>query len=141
MERDRSAPAGPGVRAPYLLVVEDEPSVTAVMLSVLGTQSYTLRHTADPREALRILQEEVPVPDLLLTDYLMPHLTGLELIARARVGRPELRTILCTGQIEACDIADHPGRPDRFLEKPFGALELLGLVRSLLRQTPCGPVA
>jgi CheY-like chemotaxis protein len=126
-----AALSGAGKR-PVILVVEDDAAVSAVMLALLKKIECDAVVMSDPREALRRVGSGELKPDLMITDYAMPHMSGVELIRRCRVIQPGLRTVLCTGDFEAPAVGKEGGAPDEFLEKPFGARALTELVGRLL---------
>ena len=120
-------PASPSVTPRRVLVVDDDPLVaagTAMMLEDLG-HSASVAASAD--EALAQLGRE-SAPDLVLTDYAMPGMTGLELADRLRRERPELPVVLATGYAEVAAGAA-PWLPR--LAKPYRQEELAALVSQL----------
>jgi CheY-like chemotaxis protein len=99
-----------------VLVVDDDPLVlsgTAAMLEDLGHE-VTVAQSAD--EAIRRLAASDALPDLLLTDQVMPGMTGIELIAEARRRWPWIPAILASGFAELPDGAD---AAEYKLRKPF----------------------
>nr|CRH05972.1 putative hybrid histidine kinase with PAS domain and response regulator receiver domain [Candidatus Magnetococcus massalia] len=80
-----------------ILLVDDEPTLVELsqaQLQLLGHQ--VIAHT-ESRAALSYFQENATAIDLVITDQAMPHLTGLDLIQKMRLIRPELPVIVCTG--------------------------------------------
>jgi CheY-like chemotaxis protein len=126
-------------REPLVLVVDDEPGVTAVLLFVLRRLGYHALAVSDPREALRMVQQREVVPVLLITDQAMPFMSGLELLRHAHEVLPDLKTILCTGEVTDSELERAAVRPDRVLEKPFDTEALMEAVRSLV--TPMDPTS
>jgi DNA-binding NtrC family response regulator len=121
---------------PLIVVVDDELMVGDVVQAMLELGGYRTICFQDPRKALEWLQEPYTHPDLMLTDFLMPHLTGLELLQKARAARPDLKVILYSGHVEEREADNYPERPQRFLRKPFSARTLLGVVKSVLEGLP-----
>jgi DNA-binding NtrC family response regulator len=121
---------------PLVFVLDDEPSVKAVMLSVLQAHGFRVVLFSDPREALAALRQGGAMPAVLITDHLMPHLSGLALIREAKALHPALKTILCTGETDFDESEQVGVRPDRVLEKPFGARLLVEMVRKLATPPP-----
>jgi PAS domain S-box-containing protein len=133
--------AARGICAPgrgSILVVEDEPLVRKGLQLLLEGQGYDLLVAQDPRVALELLQESRNVIDLLLTDMVMPHMTGAELAQRARALRPGL-PVLFTSAFSAEALIEQgrlaPG--DRLLEKPFTEECLSQMVAEALASRPC----
>jgi two-component system, OmpR family, response regulator len=113
-----------------ILIVDDEPSVLDVMAAVLLDAGYSVQTAADGHIALEII--DLAPPDLIITDVVMPHLDGWELLDHAHQRNPDLPVIL----MSAGDWIRRRGTtpmPDHavFLGKPFGVEELLALVGRL----------
>jgi signal transduction histidine kinase/ActR/RegA family two-component response regulator len=111
-----------------VLLVDDEDLVrtgTADMLSELG---YNVIDTTSGPEAIRLLRNGIE-PDLLITDYLMPVMNGVELIEEARTILPDVRVMLITGY---STIAEGPGSTVPRLAKPFRQADLAEFVAALL---------
>lgn len=77
-----------------LLFVDDDPGIRAVFQDAVEGLPIRLTLAAGPIEALRRI--EAAPPDLLLTDYRMPRMTGLDLVDRARASHPNLRCAIYT---------------------------------------------
>lgn len=114
---------------PTIVIAEDDIAILELLAAVLEGEGYRVRQTADGLAALAQLAAERA--DLLLTDNMMPRLSGLALIDRvpARVGLP-LPIIL----LSAVTPRPFPAAPIVFLPKPFDLDELILLVRQLLHQ-------
>jgi CheY-like chemotaxis protein len=123
-----SAPGTARAMGLQVLLVDDDAdvrSLTAEMLAGLGHRPLT---AASADAALRMLDDE-PETDVLLTDYAMPGMDGLELIARAANEFPGLRMILMTGHADV-DLSRQPLRHP-VLRKPFTMAALAQVVDSL----------
>jgi signal transduction histidine kinase len=126
----RPVPAG---GSESILVVEDEPSVREVTRRILSHAGYRVEATSRPVEALDILQRRSGDFDLLITDIIMPELSGTELSRSIRKIRPELRTLFMSGYSD--EIVSRKGvlnGRDIFVQKPFTREELLAKVREAL---------
>jgi len=122
-----AAPApAPGRR---VLVVDDEPGVRTFMAETLRGAGYAATEAADVGVALRLLDTEPP--ELLLTDYSMPGMNGLELAERARARDDALRVLIVSGYADAEILGASAARP-ALLRKPFDEAELLAAVRAAL---------
>ena len=121
-------------RTGVVLVVEDELTVRTLLSRVLTREGYIVREAADGEEALAILTADLPV-DLLLTDTVMPGISGVELAERARVMRPGLAVLHMSGYTE--DEVFRRGlsrRGEDFLQKPFSPAVLLsGVAEAMSR--------
>jgi PAS domain S-box-containing protein len=127
------APSGAPADAPMrgdetILLVEDEDPVRELVRRVLAAAGYRVLTASQPSEAERLLAVEADV-DLLLTDIVMPEMSGHELAARVRRSRPEIRTLFMSGYMDAPSASDVDGR---LLKKPFAPTELAAAVRRAL---------
>ncbi len=126
------AEATPRTVRATILVAEDEDSVRAMITSALRRRGYTVLAVQSGDEALAELERNQSEIGVLLTDVVMPGISGLELIQRARRGRPSLRAICMSGYMP---IAFEVGRgvPDvRFIGKPFTLSSLEDTIREVL---------
>ena len=123
-------------RRATILLVDDEELIrtgTAEMLSDLG---YEVVQAASGAEALRLLRSGCE-PDLLVTDYLMPGMNGVDLIQHAAGIAPKAQALLITGY---SDIAAGPGANLPRLQKPFRQAELARRIAALLVPADSGDV-
>lgn len=122
---------GPGA-AHRILLVEDEPAVRALATTVLRRAGHDVIVAASGDEALRALAAMPVRPELLLTDVMMPGLTGPELAARIRSTDPEIRVLFMSGYAQ--DALDEGGalEGDGFVAKPFDPATLLRTVAAVL---------
>jgi CheY-like chemotaxis protein/anti-sigma regulatory factor (Ser/Thr protein kinase) len=120
-----------------VLLAEDDASSRETYHAILDAEGYRVIDTADGNAALDVLNSE-PV-DLLLTDIMMPGMTGIELLERARKIHPDLRAIVMTGhKTSEAVIGALRNRACEFLSKPFGTNELVDAVRSVMsREVGC----
>jgi PAS domain S-box-containing protein len=87
----------PRGRGEQILVVDDEPVLLQLAVRNLTALGYQVRGTGDPQEALRWIAEDAGGLRLLVTDYAMPKMNGLELAAAAHALRPGLPILMETG--------------------------------------------
>ena len=127
----RSAPAEPGKR---LYIVDDEAMIGEVVEAILRLEGFDPCFFSDPELALRTFQEEKSKPELLLTDFLMHPINGMELIQRCKQEDPGLKTILYSGNVGEEIINYYAIKPDRFLAKPFLPKALIELVQNVLEK-------
>lgn len=117
-----------------ILVVDDDLEVLALAADVLDAEGYTVLRASDPREALRLVQNRSDPIHLLLTDVVMPFMSGPDLVAKLRSLCPGIKVLLMSaftsGAIEDHGIHIAPG--EALLVKPFTVLGLSTKVRTLL---------
>jgi signal transduction histidine kinase/CheY-like chemotaxis protein len=113
-----------------VLVVEDDPSMRRMAERILRRAGYQVVTSPGGRDALRKLEAEDHF-DLLLTDVVMPEMSGTELAGRAGALYPDLRILLMSGYVDRPGVG--PVEDDaELLEKPFRAEDLLSRVRDVL---------
>jgi DNA-binding NtrC family response regulator len=114
----------------HILIVDDDSSVLDLVSRTL--RAYRLSLARDPDEALHVARS-VGSLDLLITDYLMPSMTGDELIGRLRERWPALNVLILTGHA-ALLAAEHAPwwEKEAHLEKPFDVGELRAVVSGLI---------
>ena len=110
-----------------ILLVEDEEAVRRLAKRSLTTRGYTVLEAKDGEHALEVSRLHRGTIDLLVTDLIMPRLGGRELAKLMARERPQLRTLFMSGYIDP----EHLVVPD-YLQKPFGANELVARIRELL---------
>jgi two-component system, cell cycle sensor histidine kinase and response regulator CckA len=118
---------------PVILVVDDNPAVGRLMTDILAMSGYNVILAAEGKEAIRIC-EELPAPvDLLISDVVMPGISGPELCKHLSCERRALRCLLISGYSQEA-LAGSGAENSRFplLTKPFNMIELVNTVRSLL---------
>jgi two-component system KDP operon response regulator KdpE len=118
---------------PRILVVDDEPQLTRVLLTGLKSRGYDVRAAADGLAGFETYSSWQP--DLVITDLAMPNMDGLELCRRLRsISQVPIIVLSAKGEektkVEALDSG-----ADDFVTKPFGIDELLARVRASLRRT------
>ena len=144
LPRTGSVPAPPpatisAVKSPRgaetVLVVEDQPEVKRLTLAMLESQGYRLLEAASGSEALSLC-ERYPEPiHLLITDVVMPGMTGTELATRLLALRPSLKTLYTSGY--PANAIAHEGVLDpglAYLPKPFSPVQLAAKVREVLSE-------
>ena len=115
-----------------VLLVEDEPTVRRTLRATLLQLGYQVIEAADAEKALAICREATHV-DVLLSDVVMPGLSGVELARRLRRDRPGVPVVLMSGY--SADLAAE-GLPDGigFLKKPIEPAALASMMRSAVDQ-------
>jgi two-component system cell cycle sensor histidine kinase/response regulator CckA len=120
-----------------ILLVEDEEAVRTIVSKILQNKGYTVLEAHHGPEALEICQAHEGPIHLMVTDVIMPHMSGRELAERLTISRPEVRVLFMSGYPDNA-IVHHGvlGAGTAFLQKPFTLNALEGKVRELLDAPP-----
>ena len=127
---------------PHILIVEDEEPIALLLRYNLEAEGYKVTHTARGDEVETLLREEIP--DLVLLDWMLPGLSGIELCRRirARQETQSLPIILLTARgAESERVRGLATGADDYVVKPFSVPELLARVRALLRRSSPNRIA
>ncbi|HBM89501.1 MAG: phosphate regulon transcriptional regulator PhoB [Parvibaculaceae bacterium] len=120
---------------PTVLVVEDEEALSMLLQYNLEKEGYDVVATADGEEAAMLVREIEP--DLVLLDWMLPSLSGIELCRRLR-SRSETRNlpiVMITARGEEADrIRGLDTGADDYITKPFSTTELMARIRAVLRR-------
>jgi signal transduction histidine kinase/CheY-like chemotaxis protein len=124
---------GPARGSETVLVVEDEPAVLSLSCRALEAQGYVVLRATDAETAQRIVERHGGTIHLLLTDVVMPGLSGRELADRLTVKRPGIRVLYMSGY-PGDAVVQHGALPSgtAFLQKPFSPDGLARKVRDVL---------
>jgi two-component system KDP operon response regulator KdpE len=117
-----------------ILVIDDEAQITRVLRASLTAQGYSVRTANDPEEGLLIYKEWAP--DLVITDLMMPTLTGIDVCRAIRLLAPTPILILSVRDHERSKVEALDAGADDYVTKPFSIQELLARVRAHLRRSP-----
>jgi CheY-like chemotaxis protein len=113
-----------------VLVAEDDDDVRAIACQVLTSSGYTVLEAVDVEDALRLAEEHRGPIHLLLSDVVMPRMSGPELVDRVRERRPEITVLYVSGYTDDPRITEASGAG--FLHKPFSVADLVRAVRERL---------
>ena len=117
-----------------ILVIDDEPQITRVLRASLSAQGFDVRTANDPEEGIRLFREWPP--DLLITDLMMPGMTGVEVCRAVRTASSTPILVLSVRSHERSKVEALDAGADDYVTKPFGIQELLARVRAHLRRAP-----
>jgi CheY-like chemotaxis protein len=126
-----NAPKSNGTgRQATIFVVDDEPLLLELAEAILKPLGYHVRTFRDPELALK----EVPTehPEVIITDYAMGRMSGMDLVRECRRLNPRQKMILLSGTVDEHVFAQAAVKPDQFLTKPYQIQELADHVRSLI---------
>ena len=122
----------PKPSAHILFVVDDEAPVLELARIVLSDMGHDVRAFSNPEEALKEFEKVRPA--LILTDYWMPRMSGMDLIRECRRINPQQKAILISGTVDGQIFANAAVKPDRFVAKPYQVRQLMDLVTELLAE-------
>ena len=117
-----------------ILVIDDEPQITRVLRAAISAQGYDVRTANDPEEGLQVYRDWAP--DLVITDLMMPGLSGVEVTRAIRVRAKTPILVLSVRDHERAKVEALDAGADDYVTKPFGIQELLARVRAHLRRAP-----
>ncbi len=123
-----------------ILIVEDERAIRDMIAFGLRRAGFTVREAEDCRGARALLTDKRP--DLLLVDWMLPDLSGLEFTRQLKRDRDtrELPIILLTARAAETDkVAGLEGGADDYITKPFSPRELVARIQAVLRRTGSAP--
>jgi CheY-like chemotaxis protein len=112
-----------------IFVVDDEPMLLDLATAILQPLGYNVRTFSDPRLALKEFPAAKPV--IIVTDYAMGEMNGLDLVRECRRANPRQKMILVSGTVDENIFAGVPEKPDRFIVKPYPVNEFIETIRSL----------
>lgn len=125
----RLVPVG---RTPLVFVVDDEPLIGMMLEMALRRHHFRTVTFQCPLVALDHFRDGNPRPELLITDYNMPAMTGAELLRECKTIHLPLKTVLISGVVGEGFVDSLDPQPDVFIKKPFFPGEVIGAVRKLL---------
>ena len=117
--------------------MEDEATLRELVRACLQQAGYTVLVAEDGYEAMEIASKHPGEIDLLLTDVVMPGLSGLEVARRLRQQRPQVKVLYVSGYMDTAALTSESlGRDVAFLEKPFRLPVLTAKLREVLGPKP-----
>ena len=128
--------SGPQDSGRHVMVVDDEAPIVTLLNELLKMNGYRVSSFSTSKAALRSFTEAPGEYDLVITDQMMPAMTGTEMAREMLKLRPDLPVILCTGyskHVDETSIYDLGIRG--FFPKPVEVTALLDMVYNLLQET------
>ena len=117
---------------PVIFVVDDEPMLLNLVEMVLMPEGFEVRTFQDPVQAVADYAAAQPPPDLVVTDYAMAGMNGLDVIRECRKRNPRQKTILVSGTVDEGVYANMDVKPDVFFPKPYSTDELVAMIRAMV---------
>ena len=121
--------------SPLILIVEDETPLVTLLRYNLEREGFRVAEAHDGEEALLAVKEETP--DLILLDWMLPHVSGLEVCRQLRrqTGARDVPIIMLTARGEEADkLRGLDSGADDYVTKPFSPAELIARIRAVLRR-------
>ncbi|MEN6638398.1 MAG: HD domain-containing phosphohydrolase [Smithella sp.] len=117
-----------------ILLIDDEEAILDIMTMTLADEGYDLHTAGSAEEGLKILKASPPSFSLIISDQLMPGMTGVQFFAKARDICPDAMRVLLTGYTDTDAIIDaiNSGGIHLYLTKPWRKDELLHTIRQML---------
>ena len=115
-----------------LLIIDDDKNILAVLSKFLRKKKYTVITASNGLEAMKLFESEDKDFDLIITDLVMPYITGVGVISIVKQQRPEIPIIAITGWGEHPEALATESQADLVLKKPFVLSELDNLISKLL---------
>ena len=124
-------------RQPLVFVVDDESVIASSLATILRHLGFDATSFTQPREVLQAARFQHP--DLLITDVVMPGLSGIELAVQVEVLCPQCKVLLFSGQASSADLleaARADGHDFELLLKPVHPKDLLSKIQQLRGEVP-----
>ena len=132
--KQKKAPSRPPAvaRKPMIFVVDDEPMLLELATVILEPLGYSVNTFRNPDAAIQAFSDARPRPALLITDYAMHLMNGMDLLRACRKVQPRQKILLVSGTVGEEVFKTSPCKPDAFLPKPYYAKQLLDTVQVLM---------
>jgi len=115
-----------------IYLVDDEPMLLELASAILAPLGYRIETFRAAKAALRAFKAAEAPPTLIITDYEMDAMTGLDLMEACRQIQPRQKFLLVSGTVGPDIFSAGPVRPVRFLAKPYKSKQLIDLVEAVL---------
>jgi DNA-binding response OmpR family regulator len=115
-----------------LLIIDDNKEILTALTDFLSKKNYNVVSASDGLDGLKLLETEKQAFDLVITDLVMPNISGVGLISIIKKKFPDIPVIAITGWGEHPEALATEAQANRVLEKPFDLSELDIVIRELL---------
>ncbi len=121
--------------AKLIYVIDDDPGIREALDAILSGKGYEIKVFSHPGEALKeIHKTDVRKPDLMITDYNMPGMTGAELVKEVRAAQPRIPVLMMSGLSTVHDkLNGFNAGADDYIVKPYNSQEMVARVQAHLR--------
>jgi len=131
---NQARPNGDGSSQTMIFIVDDEPMLLDLAAAILQPLGYDVRTFRDPQAAL--LAVPTAHPDVIVTDYAMGGMNGMDLVRECKRTNPRQKMILLSGTVDELIYKDAAAKPDGFLAKPYQIQDLIISVQKLAGSLP-----
>lgn len=104
---------------PLIFAVDDEPMLLELATLIIEPLGFRVETFRDPIAAVRAFSLANPLPELIVTDFSMHQMNGLDLIRDVRRIHPQQKIFMVSGTVTESIYKDSPHKPDAFLAKPY----------------------
>ena len=118
--------------SPTIFVVDDEPMLLDLAEVILEQAGFKVHLFHNPKKALSAYVAAKPAPDVVITDYAMAGMSGMDLIRECKRLNPQQKTILLSGTVDESVYANSSIKPDYLLAKPYHIHKLVEMIHSLI---------
>jgi len=115
---------------PTIFVVDDEPMLLDLAAAILQPMGFDVRTFRDPKMALKEFASSKPV--IVVTDYAMGEMNGMDLVRECRRINPHQKTLLLSGTVDETIYDGSTVKPDLFLAKPYQVRDFVESVQELI---------
>jgi DNA-binding NtrC family response regulator len=119
-------------------VVDDEPLIASTLAMILSNSGFDAMSFSEPLEALQASQSGA-APDLLISDVMMPFLSGIELATKVQETSPNCKVLLISGHSHIADSFKSGQQRFEFLSKPIHPSDLLQKIQNMIEEAPPKP--
>jgi two-component system OmpR family response regulator len=116
--------------AATIFVVDDEPMLLDLAAAILEPLGFNVQTFRDPKMALQKFPGAKPV--VVVTDYAMGEMNGLDLVRECKLINPRQKTLLLSGTVDETIYDGVTAKPDRFLAKPYQVRDFIESVQELI---------
>jgi len=118
--------------APLAYLVDDEPMLLDLNEAVMRSMGFDVRRFRAAEIAFEAYRVAPIKPCIVITDYSMHRMTGLELIEQCRKLCPDQKVLMVSGTVDASVFENSPHKPDRFMTKPYSTDRFTEAVKALV---------
>lgn len=119
---------------PLAYLVDDEPMLLDLNEALMRSMGFDVRRFRAAEIAFEAYRVAPVKPDIIVTDYSMHRMTGLELIEHCRKLCPDQRVLMVSGTVDASVFAGSAQKPDAFMTKPYSTDRFTEAVKELVPQ-------